>query len=105
MLKAREIDTYQGNRVFKVPVLIRCNDSVQCRTVAEIRTTVISRSAAEAANWVVDTYNRPETEVYAYGPRGGEIRRYIGWESGLYREMMRNRHGNGRIRQLKFERF
>jgi len=33
---------------------------------------------------VADEYRwRPETEVYAYGPKGGKVHRYIGWESSI----------------------
>jgi hypothetical protein len=46
---------------------------------------VLAPSATAAANHVRDTepgvYDRPETEVFAYGPNGGEVYRYVGWYS------------------------
>lgn len=86
---AQRIGSYKGKPVYRVPVRVLANDSRQCRTVAEARFTVIARSAVEAANWARDQVaTRPETEVFAYGPKGGETYRFVGWESAIAAEMM-----------------
>jgi hypothetical protein len=64
-----------------VPVLVRYNSSRECRTVHEERFEVVSRSVQEAINAVRDTIDVPEVEVYAWGPRGGKVTRYVGWWS------------------------
>lgn len=75
---------YNGRRWYLVPVFISRNNS---RTLSEKKELVwvLAPSAADAANHVRDTepgvYNRPETEVTAYGPKGGEQYRYVGWYS------------------------
>lgn len=83
-LKAIRVnDDAHGKRCYKVPVVIHFNDSVSLGTV-EKRIDVVAHSAVEAANWVRDQLQaRPETEIYAYGPKGGETYRYIGWFSAI----------------------
>lgn len=86
---AQRIGTYKGRAVYRVPVMAVFNDSTQCRTVAKVETTVISQSATEAANWLRDKYaGIPEAEFYAWGIKGGEVYRYIGWESALWQQLM-----------------
>ena len=83
-LRAEKVNSYQGKPHYRVPVRIVLNDSHQCRTVAVKIVSVVARSAVDAANRVRDEWaHRPETEVYAYGPKGGEVHRYIGWESSI----------------------
>jgi len=90
-MKARFIATYKGKRYYRVPVVIRCNDIVRCLTVAEYKTTVLARNATEAANYVRDEWaHRPETEVFAYGPKGGEVMRYVGWYSCIGNALLGN---------------
>lgn len=72
------------DRLKRVPVKILFNDSGRCETVKKIETVVIARTAAEAADFVRDRiYDVPETEIYAWGPKGGEVYRYIGWHSAI----------------------
>lgn len=72
---------------YRVPVVVNFNNSRQCATVATAEFTVIAKSATEAANWVRDNepgvVGRPETEIHAWGPKGGHVERYIGWESSV----------------------
>lgn len=76
--------SYRGKRFYRIPVEIHCNNSVQLRTVSVHRFNVIAPSAAAAANWAADRMRwRPETEIYATGPRGGRVKRFIGWESSI----------------------
>lgn len=92
MKAARQIGVYQGKRVYRFPVVILFNNSSLCRTVARLEFDVISTSVKEAANWARDQVaNRPETEIIAYGPKGGETRRYVGWESAIGHELMSSR--------------
>ena len=84
---------YKGRRIYRFPVLIRFNDSQRLETVAEIATTCMAATAAEAANWVRDQVaTRPETEVLAIGPKGGKAKRYVGWESAIGSMLFRE-HG------------
>ena len=72
---------------YRVPVRVLFNDSRSCGTIATLDVEVIAKSAAEAANWVRDNepgvVGRPETEIHAWGPKGGHVERYIGWESSM----------------------
>lgn len=93
---ARKIGMYQGKPVYRVPVKIVCNNSrgsvAEWLAPSTITVELISRSPKEAANHVIDLMGaQPETEVYAYGPKGGETYRYNGWESSVFRQMMQPR--------------
>jgi hypothetical protein len=82
--KAYRIGTIAGRPVYRIPVRVACNDSRKLATVAEYFYRVIAYSAAGAANYIRDQFaTRPETEVFAYGPQGGETYRYVGWESAI----------------------
>lgn len=81
----------KGRPWYRVPVLIRANSSRACATVATGWTTVYAESATAAANWVRDHILRPETEVIAVGPKGGEVYRYIGWHSYIAGEVFGGR--------------
>lgn len=88
MLKATKCDLkVNGKTAYRVPVEVKLNSSVACATLAEFRLCVIAHSTVDAANWVRACYNRPETEIIAYGPQGGKTYRYIGWESAIWAEM------------------
>lgn len=90
---AQKIGRHAGRNWFRFPVLIRHNSSRECRTLAERRLTVIASSAADAANWARDNEagNIPETEIIATGPRGGEVLRFIGWDSAIGNELFEDR--------------
>lgn len=79
--RAYRVDDYKGRRMYNVPVRVKYNDSRRCETVHELELEVTAHSAVEAANWVRDRIHEPEVEVFAYGPKGGETYRYIGWYS------------------------
>jgi len=83
--KAERLEDYDGKRVYRFPVLIRCNDSTACATVAEITTHVTAHKATEAANYIAERCGRPETEIMAFGPQGGQVYRYVGWFSAIGR--------------------
>lgn len=73
-----------AKRMWKVPMRICINDSRVCSTVLELRFWLIAKSAADAANWARDRLEMlPETEIYAWGPKGGEVYRYVGYESAI----------------------
>lgn len=74
----------------KVPVQVLINDSRMCWTILEVRFWVIARSAKEAANWARDRLATvPEVEVFAWGPKGGETHRFVGWESAIGTQLVR----------------
>jgi hypothetical protein len=101
MKAAEKIGRYQGKPVYRVPVVVKFNDSRQCRTVAERTYTVISHSPADAANAVRQEWaHRPETEVVAYGAKGGETYRYVGWFSAIGHALGA---GYGAPQQLRFK--
>lgn len=79
----------EGKRWYKVPVLIVRTES-RTLTSTEQLVWVISRTAAEAANWVRDNdaAGVPETEIYAWGPLGGVVKRYIGWDTVIMQQVM-----------------
>jgi len=82
---AERLSSWLGGRpAYRVPVLVRFNDSRQCATVAEVRLSVVARSVVEAVNHVRDEMRHiPETEVIGYGPKGGKVQRYVGWYSAI----------------------
>ena len=86
---AIKVGRYQGRNVYRVPVIIRHNSSRDLCTLKEREFTVLARSAAEAANWARDNEagNIPETEIIAFGPKGGRVDRFIGWESAIANEV------------------
>jgi len=80
--------SYRGKKFYNVPVKVTFNNSAG--TVADwcnpptLEFTVLAPNAAAAANWAADQYRGiAETEVVAYGPKGGETHRFIGWESAI----------------------
>lgn len=74
---------YRGKQFYRIPVRVVLSNS-RALTSVEHWTYVIAPSATAAANYVRDACGlRPETEIRAYGPKGGEIRRYVGWESAI----------------------
>lgn len=79
---------------YRVPVVVLFNSSRHCATVARAEFSVIARSAAEAANWVRDNepgvWDRAETEIHAWGPKGGHVQRFIGWESAVSAALIAN---------------
>ena len=98
--KARRLADYQGRRTYRVPVTIhvpylRPLDALLAigRDGEELHTEIVAHSAAEAANHckalVLDAMG-PEAQPFdlvAFGPRGGEVTRYAGWESCIVHGM------------------
>lgn len=81
--------SYRGRRFYRIPVRVQLNNSQQCRTVSEWTFNVIAPSAAAAANWAADRMRwRAETEIFATGPKGGIVKRYIGWHSAIGAELL-----------------
>ncbi len=75
-----------GQRVNRVPVYVVFNAPMARvpGTLATIRYEVLASTAADAANMVRDLWaDTPNTEILAYGPKGGEVHRYIGWYSAI----------------------
>lgn len=77
-----------GRKVYRVPVRITLNNSRG--SVADWTDPptqwvhVLSHSAADAANYLARIYaTRAETEIDAFGPQGGRVRRFIGWHSAV----------------------
>ncbi len=87
------IGRYKGKPYYRVPVLIRENSSRHCTTIGRRWITVYARGAAAAADYVRDRIARPETEIIAIGPKGGEVHRYVGWHSAIARGLL----GAGRV--------
>lgn len=93
---------YRGRKVYRVPVRVRFNSSKLCGTIAETECSVIAYSAADAANLIrneIESAGIAETEIEAYGPKGGIIRRYVGWYSVIGSAMF-NRETRPETRNL-----
>lgn len=76
--------------IYRVPVLVRENNAGALCTERVAIYFVQAPTATAAANWIRDhEYStRPETEIYAFGPRGGVVHRYVGWESAIGNAIM-----------------
>lgn len=73
-----------AKKLWKVPVVVRVNDSRLCETIREKTIWLIAKSSQDAANWVRDKLEfMPETEIEAFGPKGGRQYRYVGWHSAI----------------------
>jgi hypothetical protein len=81
-----------GVRVYRVPVDIDANNSRNLST-QRVRVYVDAPNTREALRLVREELaDRPETELTAYGPRGGEERCYIGWTSAVWAAMQSELH-------------
>jgi len=90
--RARLLGKLHGRKVYRVPVRVLFNSSRACATLAETLVYVDSYSAVDAANAIRDEVAlRAETEVYAYGPQGGRVTRYVGWESAIWSGLCQSR--------------
>ena len=92
----------RGHRVYRVPVrMVYANSRGTVSEWLNPRTvdmSVIAYSAADAANWAIEQAGPvPEVTVYAYGPAGGETRRYQGWQSAIGRAMWDGPRGQGSL--------
>lgn len=81
-----------GQKVYRFPVKVLLNDSRNHHRwlyPVEEWHQVHATNAAEAANYIRELYRfRAETEVFAYGTKGGETYRYIGYDSAIFAGMM-----------------
>ena len=69
-------------KLFKIPVVVKVNN-IGTEELAKMF-WLIAPSPQVAANWVRDTLaSLPNTEIWAWGPRGGQTYRYVGWESAV----------------------
>lgn len=89
---AKYLGRLKGKNIYRFPVqVILCNsrDHTTWGCEKEEWHQVIAPSAADAANYVRNLYHlRAETNVYAYGPKGGATYRYVGWESAIFDAMI-----------------
>jgi hypothetical protein len=73
-----------AKKLWKVPVVIRVNDSRMCETIRKKTIWLIAKSPTDAANWARDMLEfLPETEIEVFGPKGGVVHRYVGWHSAM----------------------
>jgi hypothetical protein len=88
--RAIPIGRLHGRTVYRIPVRVKLNDSRSdlAETLGTIREElhrVTAFTPALAANFVRDLYaTRAETEIFAYGPQGGETYRYVGWDTATW---------------------
>jgi hypothetical protein len=74
---------YKGCPVYRVPVTVEIVDTSSLDSERHAF-TVLATSAADAANWARDRFAEiPCSNITARGPRGGIVRRYVGWESAI----------------------
>jgi len=95
---ARRVGRLNGRPVYEFFVLIRHNDSRALATVCERLVRIKAHTAAAAANAVRDEVGEvPETEIVAYGPKGGRTERFIGWESAIWNSILQVRQGGNQL--------
>ena len=102
--RARQLGTLKGRKVYRFPVRVQCNSSHACATLATYVYEVDSFTAADAANHIRQLYaTRAETEITAYGPKGGAAAyRFIGWESAIGHAMIAS-YGQPRQLLMQFQ--
>lgn len=88
MKHAQYIGKYKGKRYYRVPCKVVAADT-QRLTHATIECEVIAPSARDAANYLAQgEYSlMPNSNIYAYGPRGGRTFRFVGYETAIYNAM------------------
>lgn len=100
-MKAERLNDLNGRRVYRIPVRVWLNDSTSCSTLETIDYSVTAHSAADAANYIRGLWDhRPETEIRAYGPKGGEVYRYVGFFSFIAGQLL---GGETQCLQLTFD--
>jgi hypothetical protein len=88
-----------GTKVYRVPVDIDANNSRDLST-QRVRVYVDAASARDALRYVRDELAlRPETELTAYGPKGGAQRAFVGWYTAVAEAM----HAEVMRRQLRLD--
>ena len=101
---SRRIGTYKGKPVYRIAVRVLLNDSRALSTVAAQEVLVTAHSANDAADWVKQQWmHRPETEIIAYGPKGGAARRFVSWEAAIGHELMQPASAAARTINMNFE--
>ena len=79
----------KGKRYYRVPVAIEVLASASIGgdpLTSDLRYefTIIAKSAKEAANWTMDRVGTiPCVTVRAWGPKGGEVGLFHGWERSI----------------------
>lgn len=89
-----------GRMAYRFPVFVeRESLGRTLRTVVE-RVTVTAYTAADAANYVADEVrarlsgnSAQPVSINAYGPYGGRVGRYVGWESAIFAAMCNHKLG------------
>ena len=90
MLKAHFLGKHKGKKVYRFPVEAKLNKGTfgtvddWLNPGREVH-LVVAYTAAAAADYVRELYaQRAETEITAYGPKGGKAAyRFIGWYSAI----------------------
>jgi hypothetical protein len=83
--RAVPVGSYAGKAVYRVPVRVHVHGGDRLDDWLDTSYTehlVLAQSAALAANWVRDNLvSEPQTTITAFGPAGGKLERFVGWES------------------------
>ena len=88
---ARNVGKVKGRSVKRFKVFVLCNNSRKLTTERIETFSVLSYTAADAANYIRDKFAfRPETEIQTMGPKGGIVSRYVGWETAVGNLIMDN---------------
>lgn len=83
-----------GRRFYSIPVRVRCSGVNREFWQHEAFAIVIAESPAAAANWVKDLLApvaEYPVEIDAFGPKGGAVGRFIGWESLIGAKLFQDR--------------
>lgn len=86
-LAAVPVGKLHGRRAYRFPVRVTVTDP---RTLAsrDAWTIVLSQSGADAARCALDAVDRACTTAIAIGPRGGQVKRFRGYESQVARRLL-----------------
>ena len=83
---------YRGRKFYRIPVVVTFGEraaTLQENDYPTIELEVIARTAAEAANLVIDELAAtPCVDVEAFGPQGGIAHRYHGWDTAIWHQMI-----------------
>ena len=79
-----------GRKVWRVPVRVTVPDTVRVlgADLLQAESSVLALSSTDAANWTADSWRHvPNANIAAFGPRGGRVVRFVGWESAIWRQL------------------
>ncbi len=85
-----------GTRVFRCHVRATWGCSIDNFEGNTRDFTILASSAAEACNHVRDLFaQQPQTSIVTFGPKGGKVERWVGWDSAIGAALLNGGFYNG----------